>query len=274
RVAARLTDAQAPGAARLVREMAAVPGRGDGWPGRLLARMARLDLLAQAAERMDALPEPVAADVRAALGWTARQDEVLASGSAERDAWTVLGTRTEAEEALRVQRTWLRGERTGRTALLLAFAAAGQPMEPAPAPGTRLDAELVFYAGNLPQRALVRERFGAPEPAAALPDAGSADDALGAWADVLRRNPWTERIAVVLGGVVPARGEDGGWMMRDADGAALPLARVAEPAAWMMLAVAGGRPADVAAEWDGDALLPLGMVADGRYLVLPAGGAT
>ncbi len=274
RVAARLVDAQAPGAARLVREMADVPNSGDGWPGRLLERMARLDLLVQAAGRMDALPEPVAADVRAALGWTARQEEVLAAGPGERDTWTVLGTRTEMEEKLRVQRTWLHGERTGRTALLLAFAAGGQPLEPGPAPGTRFDAELVFYAGNHPLRALVRERGGAPDAAALLPGAGSAEDALGAWAAALGRNPWTERIAVVLGGVVPVADGGGGWMLRDASGTALPLARVAEAAAWTLLAVGGGRPLDVAAEWDGESLLPLGAVADGRYLVLPlAGGA-
>ena len=83
RVAARLVDAQAAGAARLVRELAVIPDSGDGWPGRLLERMARLQLLVQAARRMDALPEPVAADVRTALGWTARQEEVLA-GPGER----------------------------------------------------------------------------------------------------------------------------------------------------------------------------------------------
>jgi hypothetical protein len=270
RVAARLVDAQAAGAARLVRELATVPDSGDGWPGRLLERMARLRLLVQAARRMDALPEDVAADVRTALGWTARQEEVLA-GPGERDTWTVLGARTETEDRLRVQRTWLRGERTGRTALLLAFAAGGQPLEPGPAPGTRFGAELAFYPGAHPLRALVRERTSAPHPAAALPGCGSMDAALGEWSAALCRNPWTERLALVVRGTpVP----DGGrWLLRDADGAALPLAPAAEDAAWMLLAAGGGRPVEVAAEWDGTALLPLGGVAEGRYVVLPSGGA-
>ena len=270
RVAARLVDAQAAGAARMVRELATVPDSGDGWPGRLLARMARLQLLVQAARRMDALPEPVAADVRAALGWTARQEEVLALPG-ERDAWTVLGTRTEAEERLRVQRTWLRGEATGRTALLLAFSAGGQPLEPGPAPGTRFEAELVFYPGAHPLRALVRERTGMPGQAATLPGRGSLDEALGEWSAALCANPWTERLALSLRGVTPVR-EGARWLLRDSAGAALPLASAADDAVWMLLAAGGGRPVEVAAEWDGVALVPLGAVVDGRYLVLPSGG--
>jgi hypothetical protein len=270
RVAARLVDAQAAGAARLVRELATVPDSGDGWPGRLLERMARLRLLVQAAKRMDALPEPVAADVRTALGWTARQEEVLA-GPGERDTWTVLGVRGEMDDRLRVQRTWLRGEATGRTALLLAFAAAGQPMEPGPAPGTRFGAELVFYPGAHPLRALLRERTSAPEPVTALPGCGSLDAALGEWSAALSRNPWTERLAVSV--LAPPLRDGDRWLLRDADGAALPLARAADEAAWMLLAACGGRPVEVAAEWDGTSLVPLAAVAEGRYLVLPTGGA-
>jgi hypothetical protein len=184
----------------------------------------------------------------------------------------VLGTRTETEERLRVQRTWLRGETTGRTALLLSFAAGGQPLEPGPTPGTRFEAELVFYPGAHPQRALVRERTGTPETINVLPGVESLDDALGEWSAALCRNPWTERVAFALGGVTPVR--DGGrWLLRDSAGAALPLPRAAEEAAWVLLAAGGGRPVQVAAEWDGAALAPLGAVVDGRYLVLPTGDA-
>jgi hypothetical protein len=270
RVAARLVDAQAAGAARLVRELATVPNSGDGWPGRLLERMARLQLLVQAARRMDALPEAVAADVRTALGWAARQEEVL-GGAGERDTWSVLGARTVGEDALRVQRTWLQGERTGRTALLLAFAAGGQPLEPGPAPGTRFEAELVFYPGALPLRALVRERLSTPEPVTAMAAADSLEAALGAWSAALCANPWTERLALVLRATPVREGDH--WLLRDSAGAALPLAGAADEAAWMLLAAGGGRPVEVAAEWDGTSLVPLAAVAEGRYLVLPSGGA-
>lgn len=270
RVAARLVDAQAAGAARLVRELPGVANGGDAWPGRLLQRMARLHLLVHAARRMETLPEPVAAEVRATLGWTARQEEVLARPG-ERDTWVVLGARAEMEDKLRVQRTWLRGEATGRTALLLAFAAGGQPLELGPTPGTRMGAELVFYPGALPLRALVRERSGVPEPATALPGHDSLDEALGEWAAALQRTPWAERLALAVRGVTPVRDGDG-WLLVDAHGAALPLSRGTDDAGWMLLAAGGGRPVEVAGEWDGESLLPLGAVVEGRYLVLPAPG--
>ena len=34
---------------------------------------------------------------------------------------------------------------------------------------------------------------------------------------------------------------------------------------WALLALAGGHPVDLAGEWDGHALLPLGLVVCGQY---------
>lgn len=264
-MAARLVDAQAPGAARLVRELARVPGAGDDWPERLLARLGRLQLLVEATRRVDALPEPVQADVRAAVGWTQRQEEVLGAEGV-RDRWVVLGQRAETEDRLRVQRTWLRGEAGGRTALLLAFAAAGQPLEPGPPPGTRFEAELAFYPGAHPLRAVVRERVSAPAPVAELPGFATAGEALAEWAAALARNPWTERLALPLLEVAPVRDGDR-WRLRDREGRLLPLAG-GDDAGWTLLAVSGAAPVAVVGEWDGEALLPLAVAAGGRWLDL------
>jgi hypothetical protein len=76
-MAARLVDAQAPGAARLVRQLATIPASGDGWPERLLDRMARLHLLLEGYSRIDSLPPDLAADVRTGLGWTTAQETLL-----------------------------------------------------------------------------------------------------------------------------------------------------------------------------------------------------
>lgn len=76
---ARLVDAQLPGAARLVREMSELPGSSPRWAEILLLKMARLNLLAQAYRKLDTLPAASQADVRALLGWSITQDELLAS---------------------------------------------------------------------------------------------------------------------------------------------------------------------------------------------------
>src|SRR5262249_8752652 len=60
----RLVDNQAPGAARLVREMAVLPASGDGWPERLADRLGRLFLLLEAFQRLESLPAPLQAEVR------------------------------------------------------------------------------------------------------------------------------------------------------------------------------------------------------------------
>ena len=80
--------------------------------------------------------------------------------------------------------------------------------------------------------------------------------------------PWLERFPCALSGVTPVCGDGSAWLVRDGDGAALPLAPGEH---WRLLALSGGAPVDLAGEWDGEALLPLGVVADGAYHLLTEG---
>ena len=63
--AARLVDAQAPGLARKVRDLASIPGSGEGWQGRLLAQAGKLLLLIEGYQRLEQLPSPTQEDIRA-----------------------------------------------------------------------------------------------------------------------------------------------------------------------------------------------------------------
>ena len=154
--------------ARLVRGLAGVPASGEGWQDRLLERLARLHLLVEGYRRLETLPPGAQADLRAAVGWTVPQEEVLA-GPGVRDRWSVLGQRVEEEDRIRAQRRWLRGESTGRFALALHFAHASQPLDAGLVPGTAFDAELAFFPGAVPLRALVKERHGPASPMGAMP---------------------------------------------------------------------------------------------------------
>ena len=143
--ARRLIDAQAPGVARRVRQLADLPTTGEGWQGGLLDRLARLHLLIEGHRRVNALSPEAQADLRAAVGYPVDLDEVRA-GPGLRDLWTVVGQRSELEERLRVRRTWLIGRETGRPALLLDFAHMSQPVAEVPIPpGTAIDADLAFF---------------------------------------------------------------------------------------------------------------------------------
>jgi SWIM zinc finger len=265
RPATRLVDAQAPGLARRVRELAGIPATGDGWQARLLERLAMLHLLVEGYRRLEALPPAVQADIRAQIGWTLREEEVLA-GEATRDRWLVLGGRDGVEERLRVRRTWLWGAVSDRPALLLQFAHGSQPFEVALPAGLAIDAELTFFPGAYPLRALIKARHGSGHRLDGLPGHATLAEATAAYARALAANPWLEEFPLAVRGVRPMPA-DGCWIARDAEDRALPLApRFAS--GWTLLALSGGDPVDLFGEWDGDALLPLGAWAGGRFVGL------
>jgi hypothetical protein len=263
--AARLVDAQASALAGRLRMLGGVAAAGrDDWAEALLEEAGLVQLLLRASRRLDALPEGLRADVRALIGWTVSQEDVLA-GARLRDRWAVLGRVLEDDERLRVQRVWLHGLESRRSALVLSFAAAGQPLDASLAAGTVVDASLVFYPSAAPLRAVVAEQHAAPEPLPELP-AGSIESALGARAAALAQQPWLWRLPVSLGGVVPAR-RDGEWLAAEPDGEALALA-CDELTGWRLTALSGGRPLAIFGEWERDRVRPVSAIVDGRFVLL------
>jgi hypothetical protein len=263
--AARLVDAQAPAVATRVRRLGEIPRATRDWPQRLLLELGRLALLTHAFRRLDALEPPLQADVRQLLGWTVSQEDVIAAGDVVGDDWIVLGQWVDEDVRLRVQRNWLRGATTGRDALVLQFSIGGAPFPETLIPGTTFAADLAFWPSAFPQRALVTARRGAAAPwTGPLPGHETVAAFLAAVADALARQPWLERFACALRAVTPAPNGQA-WYLVDAAGAALPLEGTDH---WRLLALSGGAPVDLAGEWDGDRLLPLGALVDGRYEVL------
>lgn len=265
--AARLVDAQAPAIATRLRGMAEVPRSTSDWPQRLLLQLGRLALLSHAFRRLDALAPALQHDVRQMVGWTMSQEDVVAAGDVVSDDWLVLGQWIDDDARLRVQRNWLQGATSGRAALVLQFSAAGAPFSETIVPGTRMSADLAFWPSASPQRALIRERRGNPTPwSAPLPGRATIEAFLGGVADQLARQPWLERFGCSLRDVVPIPpASTDEWLVVDTDGAAL---RLKGSDHWRLLAFSGGAPIDLAAEWDGEHLLPLGLVVEGRYEVL------
>ncbi|PZF99627.1 hypothetical protein C1J01_48410, partial [Nonomuraea aridisoli] len=162
-LAKRLVDAQAPGVAGLVSRLARVR-REDDWPGRLLEEYALLNLLAVAYRRRAGLPGPLARTVLIRAGFPVTREEVLV-GPVVRDHWHVIGRRDEEQDRLTARRVWLRGHHTGRPALILSFAPQGQPLDASLVTGTIIDADLVYYPGAAPLRALVAARHPHDTPA-------------------------------------------------------------------------------------------------------------
>ena len=262
-MAARMVDAQAPGVGGQVRRMAGIVRSGDGWPGRLLLQAGRLHLLAESWSRFDTLPPGTQADLRTVTGWSWTSDEVLA-GPSVRDRWSVVARSVADEERFRIVRTWLVGAESGRTALLLEFLSPYDPPPSDLAVGTAVDADLAFFPGAWPQRALVARAHAEAEPMTEWHGSAGVEDALAGHARALGANPWLDRLPTVLSDVVPLAD---GWRVRDGAGSTVRLL-VDEPAWWTLVAVSGGRPVGVAGEWQDGALRALSVWADGRLTPL------
>jgi hypothetical protein len=269
--AKRMVDAQAPGVAARLRRLSWLPNSSPDWPQKLLDGLGRLALLSEAFRRLDALDEPLAETVRTEVGIPLSQEEVLERGEKIADGWIVIGQRTEYEGRLKAYRTWLLGGDSGRYALILQFAASGAPFAEAFVSGTVVGGELAFYPGAYPLRAVVRSRAGGGTRVEKLPGHGTFEAFLDHTSRATASQPWLERLPAAIEGVVPLLedGPNGGrWLVRDRDGEVLPLAGEH----WTLLALSGGHPVDLAAEWDGESLLPLGVVAGGAYRILRGDG--
>lgn len=262
-IAARMVDAQAPGLAERLRGLATVPHSGAGWDGRLLAEYALLRLLILAYGQQSELAPPLRDTVRSRIGFTVRQADVLASGEHVRDRWQVLARRDQEQDRLRSRRMWLRGRTSGRYALVLSFAVAGQSLDDSLTVGTEVDADLAFYPAAVPMRALVAVRHD--QARASAPAGGTVAELLASWAKALGADPWLDTWPAVLAAtpvtpvtpVTPAGpARSGRPCLLDGCGDALPL----HPGAgdcWPLFALSGGGPLTVAGEWSPRGLWPL-----------------
>jgi hypothetical protein len=268
RQAARLVDAKAAGLAGRVRGLAEHVGGNDDWPARLLDELGLLALLGRAVVSHGTLPPELAVEVRTLAGVPYATDEVLRAGERVADDWWIVGQTEEDDGRLRSQRSWLVGTNTGTVALVLQFAPARAPYATALAAGQGFAGTLAFFPEG--ERALVVERTGKPSGPPTLPGLDRIEHLYDALAASLARRPWLSSRAAVLRGVVPVRDSAGFWLV-DAEGGALAV--LGGTAMWMLLALSGGHPVDVAVEWgpdsvtllsvrDADQLVPLRAASD------------
>ena len=263
--AKRLVDAQAPGLANRVRGLAEIPGVSRDWPERLLAELGRLKLLLHAFERIEQIAPDLQAEVRQLIGWNVNQQELMQAGELVQDEWLIFGQRTGEEERFRTQRSWAVGRETLRSALLLQFAPGVQGFPESIVPGTVVRGKLAFYPGASQQRARFVEREDPPRAITGrIPGSGTFDEFLNSAAEKIAAQPWLVSMGIVLHDVtvVVRHGE---WFVRDQSGIGVRLQGADH---WKLPAVTGGHPCDVTGEWNGEALLPMSVLQQGRFEVL------
>lgn len=252
--ARRLVDAQAPGLARAVRDLGALATGRPGWEDRFGAALGRLHLLLAAWRRRGALDPAWQAEIDGLLGWTVDQDSLKQQPGLVR-RWFAAAQGMREEERL-IVRTTLVFSPEGETARILEFSHASQASASPLVAGRWFEGELVYYPGIAPTRALLK---GAPRDAepGALAMIERVEDLFVRYAARLADNPFAADLPVLVR-LTPQQ-IDGGWLLRDAGGASLPLA---EPCAlgWEMLACSGGGPIGLCGVWDGFAFQPVSLL--------------
>jgi len=257
-MAARLVDAQATGLARRIKLCATLPHSGGNWAARLLDRLSRIHLLIEAARRMDQLPETMQMDIRTAIGWSFREEEVLQLPVVT-GRWQVQGMSVQEEDNLRAQRTWLHSLNSRKSALLLHFTAHAQPINSVLPPGMEFDGALVFYPSKAPLRAIVKQQGQGDLIARDLASEAGIDEALSKCASMWANNPWIELLPMAISHCTLTMHRQE-WHLIDKKSDALPVSpRFQHP--WHFLACSGGHPCTIFGEWDGEYYLPLSFVS-------------
>lgn len=267
-MAARMVDAQAPGMARMLRACASIASSGENWQERLLERLSTIHLAVQAYGRLATLSPEMQSEVKQVMGLTLSQEDVLASDGVA-DIWQVMGQNIEFEDKLRIKRSWLRGGKTNKWAMVLSFAYGAQPLDVSLRPGTYILAELAYFPGTTPLRALVKKRDGEPLAGPLSEVYTTADDALMDYARAKAKNPWLEVYPFAIENMTPVMVNDT-FCLRDATGYLIKTGS-GRMNKLRLLAVSGGKPIRVFGEWDGERLKPLSVDTKGRYFALEAG---
>jgi hypothetical protein len=262
-VAARMVDAQAPGIASWLRRLPAVIAAGSGWPGRLLDELALLHLLVRGYIRRAELPADLRATVRDHIGFTVSRADVLA-GPAVWDRWVVVFFRDLDNELISTRRVWLHGNKSGRWAQVLFFAAGGADLDASLVPGTVLNADLHFYPGRAGLRAALGATYADSVPVSDWQPAGSTVAvAADNWAAALAADPWQHQMAVVLRGRVEH--DERGWTLTDIADAAVAVHGV-DVDLWRLLALTAGTVVDVAGEWSPAGFRPATVIQGGQLV--------
>ncbi len=257
-------DAQAPALAATVRALGALPyGYGD-WQGRALELLSELYLTARAWSIRDGLSARLLADLRTAIGFIQSADTLLDAEPVV-DVWMVLGKQTSEEGALTVEKHWLAGAGTDRTALFLQFLIRGEGGKVRLTPGTTVCAALKFYPAAVPLRVAA--------DAVEFSDIHPQPQTVPHWAAMCAQqtaevaaSPFAAERPYILAGLQPLRYAEQ-WWLADADGQRMSL-HGSEDALWTYLAASGGHPLPTAVLGRERSYALLGFWKDNRYHAL------
>ena len=220
-MAAKMVDAKAPGLASWVKALQNLPYHDtEKWQEEAMEILGKLYLLIQAYQRKADLAPEMQATLKSLIGWNVKKKDFLFDPQtfSQKDSWLVLGSVREELEELTVHKSWVYGLTSNQQGLIMDFESKFAARTEVPlVDGSIVDAEMAFYPGILPHRAVIKKQrhIASENP--------SSPDFLPNWThqhetriSLLKQNPWLSDYAYLLAKSKPIRlGEQ--WILCDAE---------------------------------------------------------
>lgn len=159
-MAKRMVDAQAPGLAGMIRNLAEINFYSEGWQTQFMDQLLNLYLVSAGFKNSGSLQEPLTQDLRTWIGFTQNQDEIKEQEGIN-DTWIVLSKQVTELDNLTTERYWLLGTNSNQYALVLQFLVRNQGGQLTLTPGMFILAELVFFPSVIPLRAIIKRQLSA-----------------------------------------------------------------------------------------------------------------
>jgi len=272
KVIKRMVDAKAPALANWVRELKELDySDKDKWHDRSLHITARLYLLLQAYKNIDSLSPLWQSTIRNLIGWSQSPKELLNDSNAEtiHDTWIVAGQEEETVDNIAVQKNWLLGCTSNRSALILHFATQFSHFETAILPGSIITAELAFFPSVTPLRAVIKKQESLENHLQTMPNmCNSFDEILSLNTNLLSKNPFTQDLLITLNNarIVLAKKR---WLLCDEHKNAMPLSQtVALDKMLKWKVISGDKACATICIMRKEEVIPFGIFMNNKYELL------
>ena len=263
-MATRMVDAKLGGLAKRIKALQLIQGTTADWPTRMLSELSEIYLLSTGFKQREDLPDGLKKELFSVAGVNIKK-EILLSQKGLMDTWTVVGQIEGVEENLNFRRTWLKGSKTKRYALLLDFSFGDAGYTKHWKVASIFTGEIVFYPSSFPLRAVVKSIDLKEESLDDLQGEKHIEIFMDTYAEALSLNPWISNFPCCLEAVIPAIQNDDLYLV---DQQKNKIVVNKNNATWKLMSISGGYPITVFGEWSGERLIVLSATVGMRFVDL------
>jgi len=263
-MAKRMVDAQAPGLANMVRNLGEINFYAEEWQSRFMDQLLSIYLVMEGFKNSDNIDERLLQDIRSWIGFTQNQEE-LKEKTGITDVWLVLAKQITEIDSITTERNWLYGTQSDQYALVLQFIVRGQGAQLTFTPGMFLQAELVFYPGVSPIRAIVKKQISS--------GAVNKFATFNNWQQVVEteslfssKMPVRNDRPFIIKQLTPVQFNDK-WWLQDKDQKMMAI-KHEHKMIWKLLAMSGGNALDMVVIGKEDSYEPVGIWHKDSYNIL------